>query len=143
MRKNKVLKIVGQRRSLLRDLKAKRRVLGKLSEQVITLESDLSETDGVTIFNGFPVKVINVDRDIVEVWSGCEEVFRYAVLEPKDEDSWDVLAYHSTAEKDEDFGAVANGVTKKAALQAAKEFVSTGRVGGAKRKVGRPRKQTV
>lgn len=136
MRKNKVLTIVPNLKEVKKSLKNKQRDLGRLSKEVLELESTINDVDGVTIYNEFPLLVLENDADSFEVISGCDDTSRYAVATEQD-GRWSVRAYKS--EGSADGQTIAENLTRLHALRTAKDFVSTGKT-GVKGKVGRPRK---
>lgn len=130
MRKNKVLELIPHQKTLKSTLKMKQKELGRLSEEVIKLESQLSGIDGVLLHQGFPIRIYEPEGgDTIEVNSGCDDVTRYAVISPLADDSGQFRVTSYKAEGNGEGRQLAEGVTQRIALRTAKDYVATGQTG--------------
>lgn len=132
MKKLQVLKHLPQLKDYRKDLKAKTALSDKLEREIEEIETVLTELDGVTIHNDFPVAVDDhADPDAVEIWSGCDESKRYAYVSRDSVAGTTPERWRATGYKEEGDGngrMLVEGVSRAAAVRAGKDFVATGKV---------------
>jgi hypothetical protein len=131
MKKAAVLKALPTLKALRKTLKADQAQLGRLNEKVLDTESLINELQDVEIYNNFPVAVSETEGGLsTEVYAACDEVSRYAVVSAMagGSDRYRVTGYKTDAELDGN--QLAEDLPKSKAITAAKDYVSTGRVGG-------------
>lgn len=140
MRKKQVLEILPRLKELKKELKADQRALGELNEKVIRNESIVTNLDGVTLHQDFPVRVYEPEGgDTVEVTAGCDEVSRYAVVSFLADGSGQVRVTAYKEEGDTEGKPLAEGVTSRIGLRVAKDYVATGQIGRPKAKAETPK----
>lgn len=122
MKKSQIVKLVPQAKTLRQDLKKAQKALLTAQKAYNTLEEKVDAIDGVTLYNGFPVRVA-ADETTIEVHSAADEVTRYASLAQEDETTWEVYGYYEGRDESVSLGIF----PRKTALEYAQNFVATGK----------------
>jgi hypothetical protein len=138
MNKATALKIIPTLSDLRKDLKAKQKESARLTDEIVKLESTLEEIDGAIVHQDFPIFVDERADGGVEVLSACDNTSRNAFAsrdsaEGETPERWRATGY---ADQGNAEGKVlGEGLSRKAAIAAAKDYVATGRVGKPKGEV--------
>lgn len=119
MKKAQIVKLLPQAKELNKSLKTAIKEANKLEDTINKLETQVLALEGVTLYNGFPVRV-NLKQG--EIWSGCDDVVRYATVNYEGENEYSVFGYFTPTES-VDLGLF----PKKVALSLAQHFVATGK----------------
>lgn len=129
MRKAAVLKHLPNLKNYRKELKQKIALIGKLDRETEDLENILTDLEGVTVHNDFPLALIdnNIEPPGVEVFSACDDTTRYAYAS-RDSDAHDTPErWRATGYKEEgatDGRVLVEGATRLAAVRAAKDYVA-------------------
>ncbi len=126
-----MLRLYPKRRELSREARAGEKALARLSERQLTLETQLEELNGVILYNEFPLRLIEEDGGNVEVASAIEDTSRNAYVsrdsaEGESPERWRATAYRS--EGSGEGRPLVEGVGRRVAVKAAKDFVASGRI---------------
>lgn len=122
MKKSQIVKLVPQAKTLRKELKSAEKARDAATKAFNKLEEQVDAIDGVTLYNGFPVRITD-DGSTIEVHSAADEVSRFASLSAEDEKSWGVYGYHDGHDETVSLGIF----PRKTALEYASNFVATGK----------------